>query len=65
VVSATSSPDDIFLNFGAAHPGGGPGDDLAVQLLRRIALRPLTASHLQQMLQKLIAEVEAATRNPQ
>ena len=62
IASATSEPAQIVLNFGATRSSGGSGTDLAVQLIQRIALQPLTVKNLHEMLQKLIAEAEANSR---
>ena len=51
-----------MLNFGATQATGGAERDLAVQLVQRIAMQPLTVQHLHEMLQKLIAEAEANSR---
>lgn len=51
-----------MLNFGAIDAAGAVDGALAVHLMQRIAMQPRTARHLQDMLQKLIAELEAASR---
>ena len=60
VANTTSGPDEIILSFGAARSSGSPGNELAVQLIQRIALRPITAKHLLDMLSKLLADAEAS-----
>jgi hypothetical protein len=47
------------LNFGATQRSNDMPDEVAVQLLRRIMLRPLTARNLQDMLRSVVADIDA------
>jgi hypothetical protein len=59
LATASSLDDEIVLNFGAKVKQGSQDGEVAVKLLQRIALRPLTAKRLLEMLEKLIAERDA------
>jgi hypothetical protein len=62
LAAASTRDDEIVLSFGAKLAQGAQGKEVAVKLLRRIALRPLTAKRLLEMLDKLIAERDARAR---
>ncbi len=62
LAAARSVDDEIVLSFGAKMAQGGQGKEVAVKLLQRIALRPLTAKRFLEMLEKLIAERDAGAR---
>jgi hypothetical protein len=53
---------EIVLNFGAKLAQDDQGEEVAVRLLQRIALRPLTAKRLLELLQKVIAEYDALSQ---
>jgi hypothetical protein len=55
VATASTTPDQIILNFGITSDGE-PGGERQVTLLRRIVLSPLTAKHLSATLHRLIAD---------
>lgn len=59
LATASVTREEIILNFGAKQGGDHPGEEATGELLRRIALSPLTAKHLLAMLQRLIAEHDA------
>jgi hypothetical protein len=62
VATASATRDEIILNFGARPERDDRGGDVAVELLQRIALSPLTAKHLIATLEKLIAEHDSRSR---
>jgi hypothetical protein len=64
VATATATRDEIILNFGAKTGRDYRGGEVAVELLQRIAVNPLTAKHLLGMLQKLIADDDARLPPP-
>jgi len=49
-----------LLHFGVRDGIDRPGQQQGVKLLRRLAMRPMTAKHLHDMLSRLIAEAAAA-----
>ena len=59
LATANTLDDEIVLSFGAKLGQNGKGSEVGVKLLQRIALRPLTAKRLLEMLEKLIAERDA------
>jgi len=59
VATASAAREQIILNFGAKRGHDYPGGEVIVELLRRIALDPLTAKHLLATLQRLIADYDA------
>ena len=61
VTAAASIADRIVLSFGMREGEDKPGAEQAVQLARRIALQPMTAKHLHDMLARLIAETAATS----
>jgi len=65
LATANAAEGRVVLSFGAklAHhdPGGSPGE-ITVTLLQSIALRPLTAKRLLEILERLIAERDARAR---
>jgi hypothetical protein len=62
LATASVTLEEIILNFGAKLGDDHPGEEATLELLRRIALSPLTAKHLLAMLQRLIAEHDARSR---
>ena len=62
LATATATPSEIIVNFGARRGGEDPNGEVTVELLRRIALKPLTAKHLADTLERLIAAYDAGTR---
>ncbi len=56
VATASVTREEIILNFGAKLGRDYQGGEMTVELLQRIALRPLTAKHLIETLQRLIGE---------
>lgn len=63
IATAVVTPDEIILNFGGILGRDVPGE-LAVVLLRRIALSPLTAKHLSATLQRLVADFDSRQNRP-
>ena len=64
VATATMTPGEVVLNFGARLVSDRSNGELAIQLLRRISLSPLTAKHLQDVLSKVIALHDSRPRQP-
>jgi hypothetical protein len=70
LAAASATEDEVILSFGTklAHDGQEKdredthGREVGVKLLQRIALRPLTAKRLLEMLEKLLAERDARSR---
>jgi hypothetical protein len=61
LATASSAGNEVILSFGAKLESG-QGGEVGVKLLQRIALRPLTAKRLLEMLEKLLAERDARSR---
>ena len=59
VANATSTREEVILNFGVNENWDRPRTELQVQLLHRIILSPFAAKRLQELLTKLIREYEA------
>jgi hypothetical protein len=59
VANATSTREEVVLNFGVNENWDRPRAELEVQLLHRIILSPFAAKRLQELLTKLIREYEA------
>lgn len=59
VANATSTREEVILNFGVNENWDRPRAELEVQLLHRIILSPFAAKRLQELLTKLIGEYEA------
>jgi hypothetical protein len=64
VATAVNADDRIVLNFGTRTGEDRSGAAQGVSLTRRIAVQPMTAKHLHDMLSRLIAEAAAKT-NPE
>ena len=64
IANATATPDGVVLHFGAAPQHGLRQGERIVQLLHRIALRPLTAKNLHQLLSRVLAEHDSGTAAP-
>jgi hypothetical protein len=58
VANATSTREEVVLNFGVNSNWERPRAELEVQLLHRIILSPFAAKRLQELLTKLIREYE-------
>ena len=56
VAAATGLAGRIVLSFGARVGEDAPGQEQRVALQRRIALEPVTAKNLHDMLSRLVAE---------
>ena len=63
LATASSTDEEIVLSFGEKLAQGPQGREVAVKLLQSIALRPLTAKRLLEMLEKLISERDARLRS--
>jgi len=61
IATASVTPEDIILNFGAKRGHDHQGGEVAVELLQRIALSPVTAKHLSATLEKVIADDDRMT----
>jgi hypothetical protein len=59
LASVSSTDDEIVLSFGAKLAQGAQGKEVGVNLLQSIALRPMIAKRLLEMLEKLITEHDA------
>ncbi len=59
VCNATSTREEVVLNFGLNKTWDVAGADLQVQLEHRIILSPFAAKRLQQLLTQLMTEHEA------
>jgi hypothetical protein len=60
IATATPIAGEVLLHFGVRDGIDRPGQQQGVKLLRRLAMRPMTAKHLHDMLSRLIAEAAAA-----
>lgn len=58
IANATSTREEVVLNFGVNQNWDRPRAELEIQLLHRIILSPYAAKRLQQLLTKLITEYE-------
>ena len=58
VANATSTREEVVINFGVNQNWDRPQMEFEVQLLHRIILSPFAAKRLQQLLSKLIGEYE-------
>ena len=59
VANATSTRQEVVLNFGVNQNGDRPRGELGIELLHRVILSPFAARRLQQLLTKLITEYES------
>jgi len=59
VANATSTREEVIINFGINQNWERPKAELEVQLLHRIILSPYAAKRLQELLNKLIREYES------
>lgn len=59
VANATSTREEVVLNFGVNQNRDRPRAELEIQLLHRVLLSAFTARRLQQLLTQLIAEHES------
>lgn len=59
VANATSTREEVVLNFGVNQNWDRPRAELEIQLLHRVILSPYAAKRLQQLLTKLITEYES------
>ncbi len=59
VANATSTREEVVLNFGVNQNWDRPRAELEIQLLHRVILSPFAAKRLQQLLAKLIGEYES------
>ncbi|NEJ90878.1 DUF3467 domain-containing protein [Rhizobium leguminosarum] len=58
VCNATSTREEVVLNFGANHNWDRPQRDLEIELHHRIVLSPFAAKRLRDLMAKLIDEHE-------
>jgi hypothetical protein len=59
VANATSTREEVVLDFGVNESRDRPGAELEVQLLHRVILSSVAAKRLQELLSRLIRESEA------
>jgi len=57
--NATSTREEVVLNFGVNHNWERTPQDMEIELEHRIVLSPFAAKRLTQLLSKLIAQYEA------
>jgi hypothetical protein len=62
LATASATPTEIILNFGARRGEQNPSGEVTVELLQRIALKPLTAKHLADTLERVIAAYDGGAR---
>ena len=63
VANSSSGPDDVVVNFGRRRPVAEAPDELAVEVVRRLSMRPMTARALRDMLRDLVAAIDAEPRS--
>lgn len=56
--NASSTREEVVLNFGVSHDWERQPQDMEIELSHRIVLSPFAAKRLSQLLGKLIAEYE-------
>jgi hypothetical protein len=56
LVAARAKDDYVVIDFGDLLRGGAEGEEQSARLRRRIALQPVAAKHLCDMLGRLVAE---------
>lgn len=59
VASASAAGEAVVLNLGLSERDGGPRAEIKTELQHRIALSPLTAKNLHQLLSRVIGEHDA------
>ncbi len=59
VANATSTRQEVVLNFGVNENRDRPRAELGIELLHRVILSPFAARRLQQLLTKLVTEYES------
>lgn len=64
LAAATLVANQVVISFGQRQGEDRPGREQAVALQTRIALQPMTAKHLHDMLSRLVAEFAANQPNP-
>jgi len=62
LATASATPSEIVLNFGARRRRGDEPREVTAELVRRIALSPLTAKNLAATLRRLIDEHDGRSR---
>lgn len=60
VADARTVADQVVLSFGQRVGEDRPGAEQAVSLVRRIALTPMTAKHMHDLLSRLIADATSS-----
>jgi hypothetical protein len=63
IASAVSTSIGIVMSFGVRRGSDQPGQEQGARLERQIALSPMTARHLRNMLGRLVADA-ASTKPP-
>ena len=56
--NASSTREEVVLNFGVSHDWERQPQDMEIELSHRIVLSPFAAKRLSQLLQKLVGEYE-------
>jgi hypothetical protein len=62
IATATEADQRIVLNFGIRRGLDAPGQPRGATLARRVALHPMTAKHLHDILSRLLAETASNAR---
>ena len=62
LATATATDEEVILNFGAKVGLQDAGAAVSAELLRRIALRPVTAKHLKALLTRAIGDYDQPRR---
>ena len=57
--NASSTREEVVLNFGVSHDWERQPQDMEIELSHRIVLSPFAAKRLAQLLTKLVAEYES------
>ncbi|MGB8433731.1 MAG: DUF3467 domain-containing protein [Burkholderiales bacterium] len=57
--NASSTREEVVLNFGVSHDWERQPRDMEIELSHRIVLSPFAAKRLSQLLQKLVGEYES------
>jgi hypothetical protein len=62
LATASVTPMEVIVNFGAKRGRDHPGGEVGVELLRRIALKPLTAKHLAATLERVLTAYDGGAQ---
>jgi hypothetical protein len=62
LATAAATKDEVVLSFGAKTGSDAADEEVTAELLRRIAINPVTAKNLRNLLSRLITEYDQAQR---